>query len=158
MKNSAADARRLARITRKEDLEDLKHSDLTERIIGVFFDVYNELGHGFLESIYQQAMVLALTEAGLKVEQQVPIPVWFRDRQIGDFRADLLVERSVLLELEAARNLDFAYEKQLLNYLRGTDIEVGLLLNFGPAPEFRRLVFGNERKKIRVHPRVSAAK
>jgi len=134
-----------------------KHRDLTEKIIGVFYAVYNELGHGFLESVYEQALALALVQAGLNVQRQVPVVVWFRGQKIGDFRADMLVEGLVLLELKAARTIDQAHEKQLLNYLRATDVEVGLLLNFGIRPEFRRLVFENERKKIRVDPRESAA-
>jgi GxxExxY protein len=138
--------------------ESLKHRDLTEKIIGVFYDVYNELGHGFLENVYEQALAIALVQAGLSVERQVAVSVWFRGQQIGDFRADMLVDRNVLLELKAARTIDQAHEKQLLNYLRATDIEVGLLLNFGVTPQFRRLVYENERKKIRVDPRESAAK
>ena len=138
--------------------ENLKHHELTEKIIGVFYDVYNELGHGFLESVYEQALAFALVQAGMRVERQVPVSVWFRGQQIGDFRADLLVEGKVLLELKAARTIDQAHEKQLLNYLRATDIEVGLLLNFGVTPQFRRLVYENERKKIRVDPRESAAR
>jgi len=140
---------------------DLKQHELTERIIGLFYDVYNELGHGFLESVYEQALAIALAQAGSAVERQVPVLVWFRGRQVGDFRADMVVERKVLLELKAARTIDEAHEKQLLNYLRATDIEVGLLLNFGIKPQFRRLVYENERKKIpkkiRVDPRESAA-
>jgi GxxExxY protein len=135
----------------------LKHHELTEKIIGLFYDVYNELGHGFLESVYEQSLAISLSEAGLKVERQVPITVWFRRQQVGDFRADLLIENTVLLELKAARTIEEAHEKQLLNYLRATDIEVGLLLNFGVKPQFRRLAYENERKKIRVDPRESAA-
>jgi GxxExxY protein len=138
-------------------LESLKHRELTEKILGVFFEVYNELGHGFLEGVYEQALALALIQAGMEVDRQVPVCVWFRGQQIGDFRADLLVEGKVLLELKAARTIDQAHEEQLLNYLRATDIEVGLLLNFGMKPQFRRLVYENERKKIRVDPRESAA-
>ena len=137
--------------------ENLKHRELTEKIIGVFYDVYNELGHGFLESVYEQALSVALSEAGMKTERQVPVSVWFRGQQIGDFRADIVVEEKVLLELKAARTIEQAHEKQLLNYLRATDIEVGLLLNFGAKAQFRRLVYENERKKIRVDPRESAA-
>ncbi len=136
---------------------DLKHHDLTERIIGLFYDVYNELGHGFLESVYEQALAIAFAQTGTTVERQVPVLVWFRGQKVGDFRADMMVERKVLLELKAARTIDEAHEKQLLNYLRATDIEVGLLLNFGVKPQFRRLVYENERKKIRVDPRESAA-
>jgi len=136
---------------------DLKQHELTERIIGLFYDVYNELGHGFLESVYEQAPAIALAQVGSAVERQVPVLVWFRGRQVGDFRADMVVERKVLLELKAARTIDEAHEKQLLNYLRATDIEVGLLLNFGIKPQIRRLIYENERKKIRVDPRESAA-
>jgi GxxExxY protein len=93
----------------------------------------------------------------MNVERQVAVSVWFRGQQIGDFRADMLVDGKVLLELKAARTIDQAHEKQLLNYLRATNIEVGLLLNFGVKPQFRRLVYENERKKIRVDPRESAA-
>ena len=132
---------------------DFKHAEVTQKIIGVFFDVYNELGFGFLECVYERAMSLALAQAGLEVKRQISIPVWFRGQQIGDFAADMLVEGKVLLELKAVRTIELAFEKQLLNYLRATDIEVGLLLNFGHKPEFRRLVFENTRKKISVHPR-----
>jgi GxxExxY protein len=135
----------------------LKHRDLTEKIIGTFYDVYNELGHGFLESIYEQALAIALAQAGMNVQRQVAISVWFRGQKIGDFRADMLVDASVLLELKAVRTIDQAHEKQLLNYLRATDIEVGLLLSFGERPQSRRFAYNNERKKIRVDPRESAA-
>ena len=141
----------------EESKVELKHSELTEKIIGVFFDVYNELGHGFLEAVYAEAMALALAAAGLDVRREVEIPVWFRGKLIGDFRADLVVEEAVVLELKAVRAIDQAFEKQLLNYLRATQFEIGLILNFGPKPEFRRLVFENARKKIRVYPRKSAA-
>ncbi len=138
-------------------LQTLKHRDLTQNIIGVFYDVYNELGHGFLESVYERAMEIALTEAGISVASQVPITVSYRGQQVGDFRADLFADAAVILELKAARTIDEAHEKQLLNYLRATEIEVGLLLNFGVKPQFRRLVYENDRKEIRVDPRESAA-
>ena len=135
----------------------LKHAELTEKIVGVFFSVYNELGHGFLECVYEQAVELALAEAVIGVQRRVPIKVWFRGRRIGDFKADMLVDEKVLLELKAARSIDAAYEKQLLNYLRATDIEVGSLLNFGLRAEFRRFAFENRRKEIRVDQRECAA-
>ena len=134
------------------------HSALTERVLGVYYDVYNELGFGFLESVYARAMTVALQASGLHVETEIPIPVWFREHQVGDFRADLVVERCLLLELKAVRVLEPAHEAQTLNYLRATELEVALLLNFGPKPQIRRLAFDNERKKISVHQRVSAAK
>jgi len=138
-------------------LDPLQYRELTEKILGPFYDVYNELGHGFLEQVYARSMEHALTAAGLRVAREMPIAVWFRGVQVGDFKADLLVENKILLELKAARTIDAAFEKQLLNYLRATEIETGLLLNFGNKPEFRRFAFENSRKKIRVYPRVSAA-
>jgi GxxExxY protein len=125
---------------------DAKHSELTDAIIGVFFDVYNELGHGFLESVCEASMAIGLKDAGLRVERQVPIAVWFRGQQVGTFIADLVVEGLVIVELKAARNIDPGHEAQLLNYLRATQIEVGLLMNFGIKAEFKRLVFDNTRK------------
>ena len=128
---------------------DLKYFALTQKIIGVYFEVYNELGTGFLESVYQKSLALALESAGLKVYSRIDIPVWFRGHQVGQFEGDLLVEKCVLLELKAARALGSAHQAQLLNYLRATEIEVGLLLNFGPRPEFKRVAYDNSRKRIR---------
>lgn len=135
----------------------LKHAALTEKIIGVFYDVYNELGYGFLESVYEVSLALALAQAGLVVERQVAIPVWFRGQKVGEFRADLRVNQTVLLELKCSRVLDVAHEAQLLHYLRATEVEVGLLLNFGEKPQFKRLIFDNARKRIRVNPCESVA-
>jgi len=128
---------------------DLKHGSLTDKILGVFYGVYNELGHGFLESVYHRSLVLALESVGLNVCSRVAIPVWFRGHQVRHFEADVLVESCVLLELKAARSLDSSHHAQLLNYLKATDIEVGLLLNFGESPEFKRVVFDNLKKKTR---------
>src|SRR5829696_2468589 len=128
---------------------DFKYAVLTQKIIGVFYEVYNELGTGFLESVYQKSLALALESAGLKLFSRIDIPVWFRGHQVGKFEADLLVEKCVLLELKATRALDSTHQAQLLNYLRATDIEVGLLLNFGPKPEFKRVAYDNSRKRIR---------
>jgi GxxExxY protein len=135
----------------------LKHEQLTEKIIGVFYDVYNELGYGFLESVYEESMGIALSDAGISIERQVPVPVWFRGREIGVFRADLLVDRKVLLELKSARSIESAHEAQLLHYLKATEVEIGLLLNFGHRAQFRRLIFDNPRKQIRENPRESVA-
>jgi GxxExxY protein len=125
----------------------LKHGEITEKVIGVFFDVYNELGPGFLESVYHNAMVIALRQAGLQVESEVAVPVLFRGENVGDYRADLLVEGKVIVELKAIRVLESAHEAQLHHYLRATDVEVGLLLNFGARPQFRRLAFDNSGKR-----------
>jgi len=125
----------------------LIHSDLTEQIIGIFYEVYNELGHGFIESVYEQAMAIALAEHEVFFQRQIAVPVWFRGHQIGDFRADLLVDNKIIVELKVGRTIEPAWEKQLLNYLRATEIEVGLLLKFGPAAQFRRLVFDNDKEE-----------
>ena len=135
----------------------LLHSEITEKILGIYYDVYNEIGHGFLESVYNNCMFLALTKAGLSVRREVPVPVYFRGQDVGQFKADLVVEGCVLIELKAVQNLDRSHEAQVMNYLRATELEVGLLLNLGsPKPQFRRIVFENSNKKIRVYPRASA--
>ena len=128
-----------------------KHVALTETIIGVFYDVYNELGFGFLESVYRNALRLALLAKGLAVEQEAPVSVFFRGQNVGDFRADLIVEGVILLELKTAEMIVAAHESQVLNYLRSTALEVGLILNFRPRPQVRRLLLDNERKHKYVH-------
>jgi len=130
-------------------VEERKYRELVYKIIGVYYDVYNELGHGFLESVYQKSLGIALKAEGLDACWPIAIPVSFRGHQVGHFEADMLVEKCVLLELKAMRQLDRSHEAQLLNYLRATDIECGLLLNFGLRPEFRRLLFSNPGKAIR---------
>jgi GxxExxY protein len=120
---------------------------LTEKIIGVFYDVFNELGFGFLESIYREAMRIALEQAGLAVEAEVPVPVSFRGRLVGVFRADLVVDGRVVLELKTAESISKAHEAQLLHYLRASTMEIGLVMNFKPDARFRRLVLQNARKK-----------
>ena len=135
----------------------LQHGELTEKIIGVFYDVYHELGYGFLESVYEESLVISLREAGLRFERQLAIPVWFRGHQVGQFRGDILVEGKVLLELKSTRTIEAAHEAQLLHYLKSTEIEVGLLLNFGSRPQFRRLLFDNQGKKIGENPCKSVA-
>ena len=139
------------------DSHGFKHGEITQKIIGVFYEVYNELGHGFLESVYEKSLEIALKSMGLRVCRQIEIPVGFRGHLVGNFSADMLVEDCVLLELKAARSIDSAHIAQLLNYLRATHIEVGLLLNFGLKPEFKRLLFDNPRKAIRGNPCLSVA-
>ena len=134
-----------------------KHGQITQKIIGVFFEVYNELGHGFLESVYGKSLELALNSAGLNACRKIEIPVMFRGHTVGDLEADMLVDNLVPLELKTARALDCSHDAQLLNYLQATDIEVGLLLNFGLRPQFKRLVFENPRKAIRANPCLSVA-
>jgi GxxExxY protein len=124
-----------------------KHQGISGNIIRCFYEVYNELGYGFLESVYESALAHALREARLDVKRQFPLPVFFRGEQVGDFRADLVVADLVIVELKAARVLEAVHEAQLLNYLRAFEFEVGLLLNFGPVPRIKRLAFANEKKK-----------
>jgi GxxExxY protein len=123
-----------------------KHEHITERIIRVFFDVYNELGYGFLESVYKQAMAIALESAGLKVEKELGLEARFRGQVVGVFKADLVVNGCVIVELKALKELGSSHEAQTLNYLRAGILEVALLLNFGPEPQIRRLAFSNDRK------------
>lgn len=129
------------------DERGFKHEALTRTIIGVFFDVYNELGFGFLESVYREAMAIALRAVGLHVEKEFTVQARFRGRVVGGFKADIVVNGSVIVELKAARVLDQSHEAQTLNYLRAGILEVGLLLNFGPKPQFKRLAFSNHRKR-----------
>jgi GxxExxY protein len=126
---------------------DLKHSDITSKILHAFFKrVYQDLGYGFLEKVYENAMALELQQMGLDVRQQARIHVHYAGRVVGEYFADLLVEDAVIFEIRAARQTLKEHEAQLLNYLRATPYEVGLLLNFGPRPDFRRKVFDNQRK------------
>ena len=121
-------------------------AELTRTVLGAFFEVHWELGHGFLEIVYVRALHAVLADAGLRVEREARLPVRFRDRVIGCFRADLLIEGLLILEIKAVRQIERAHVAQVLNYLRASDVEVALLLNFGLRPTFRRLVFGNARK------------
>ena len=123
-----------------------KHADLTEKIIGAFFTVYNRLGYGFSEKVYENALVLELRKLGLKVEQQKRIMVYYDGQVVGEYLADIVVNGVVIIELKVVRQLLKEHEAQLLNYLKATMIEVGLLLNFGPKAEFKRKVYDNDRK------------
>lgn len=127
-----------------------KHSELTDLIIAVFHDVYNELGFGFLESVYRNSLRLALLDKGLTVEQEVPVTVFFRGNNVGDFRADLVVNGTILLELKTAEQIIAAHESQVLSYLRSTALELGLILNFGPKPQVCRLLLDNSRKHAKT--------
>lgn len=131
----------------------LIHSEITERVIRAFFDVYNELGFGFLESVYEAALCDALSAGGVRFARQVPLPIHFRGRVIADFKLDLVVEQAIVVEIKAVTALNAAHDSQLLNYLKATHLQVGLLLNFGPKAEFRRRVFDSSR----FDPRSSAS-
>ena len=123
-----------------------KHKALTKRIIGVFYTVYNTLGYGFLEKVYENALAIELRKLGLKVEQQARIAVYYAGQVVGEYYADLLINDTVILELKATRTIAPEHEAQLLNYLKATPYEVGLLLNFGPEPQIKRKTYDNERK------------
>ncbi len=126
------------------DLENYKHSEITDKIIGAFYKVYNTLGYGFLEKVYENALYIELTALNLKTEKQKPIKVFYEEREVGNYFADLVVEDLVIIELKASETLCEEHEYQLINYLKATDIEVGLLLNFGKKPEIKRKVFSNK--------------
>ncbi|MDR0829488.1 MAG: GxxExxY protein [Prevotellaceae bacterium] len=130
-------------------METYKHKELTNSIIQAFYCVYNELGFGFLENVYQNALYLELLKKNLKVEPQKAINVYYNNQIVGKYRADLIVNDLIILELKAVECLVEEHELQLINYLKATDKEVGLLLNFGMKPEIRRKIF--DKKKISVN-------
>jgi GxxExxY protein len=123
-----------------------KHTDITELIIKAFYTVYNTLGYGFLEKVYRNALAIELRKLGLDVIPEARITVYYNGEVVGEYFADLLVSGAVLVELKAVKRLLLEHEAQLLNYLKATPYEVGLLLNFGPKPEIRRKAFDNSRK------------
>lgn len=133
--------------------EELIESALTERIIGAFYQVYNTLGYGHLESVYNRALAIEVVKRGMHAAVQVPTTVFYGDEIVGEFRADLVVENRIIVELKAGKLLPPDAELQLINYLKCTDLEVGLLFHFGPEPKFRRLVWTNPP---RPGPRASA--
>ena len=124
----------------------MKHKELTEEIIKIFYKVYNTLGYGFLEKIYENAMMIEFRKAVIPAVSQSPIKVAYGDEIIGEYFADILVDGKVIIEIKAVKNLIVDHEAQVLNYLKATNVEVGLLLNFGPEPEIKRKVFDNSRK------------
>ena len=124
----------------------MKHKELTEEIIKIFYKVYNTLGYGFLEKIYENALMIEFRKAGIPAESQSLIKITYEDEIIGEHAADIVVDNEVIVELKASKKLAEEHHAQLLNYLKATEIEVGLLLNFGPKPEISRKVFDNFRK------------
>jgi GxxExxY protein len=130
----------------KTDYPDFEHKELTEKIIKAFYTVYNKLGYGFLEKVYENAMMIELKKEGISAASQSPIRVLYEGEIIGEYYTDILVGNKVIVEIKAAKNLVEENEAQLLNYLKATEIEVGLLFNFGVKPEVRRKAFNNLRK------------
>jgi GxxExxY protein len=125
----------------------MKFEETTEKIIQAFYKVYNTLGYGFLEKVYERAMLIELAKLNLKCENQIPINVFYEGKVIGEFFADILVEDKIIVELKAISKLTKQDESQLLHYLNATDKEIGLLLNFGPKAEIKRKAFDNNLKK-----------
>ena len=126
--------------------ENYKHSDITSMVIKGFYNVYNQLGYGFLEKVYENSMLIELRKLGLECIAQHPIDVYYDEKKVGFYVADLIINGCVITEIKAAESLGAAHEAQLTNYLKATDIEVGLLLNFGKKAEFKRKVFSMEYK------------
>jgi GxxExxY protein len=125
-------------------MENYLHKELTSEIISAFYKVYNVLGFGFLEKVYENALKCELEKMGFKVDKQKPITVYYDNSIVGEYFADLIVENKVIVELKAAEVLIEEHELQLINYLKATEVEVGLLLNFGKKPEIRRKIFSNK--------------
>jgi len=128
------------------DCQDYKYKELTERVLKIFYRVYNKLGYGFLERVYESAMMIELKKEGIPAISQSAIKVFYDGEVVGEYYADILVANKVIVEIKAAKALAEEHEAQLLNYLKATDIEIGLLLNFGTKPEVRRKAFNNSRK------------
>lgn len=124
----------------------MKHEELTRQIIKAFFTVYNALGYGFLEKVYENALFLELTEMGLNVNRQNRVFVYYKGHIVGDYVPDLMIEDVIICELKTHERLSEGSENQLINYLKATSVEVGLLLNFGKKPEIRRRVYDNNKK------------
>jgi GxxExxY protein len=129
-------------------MDNLLHSDVTGEILKAFYKVYNELGYGFLEKVYENALAIELESKGFEVKQQLPISVFYNGKIAGEYFADLIVENKVIIEIKTASAIDKAHESQLLNYLKATETEVGLVLNFGPKPEKVRKVFTNKKRSL----------
>jgi GxxExxY protein len=127
-------------------MTNLLHKSITDAILKVYYEVYNELGYGFLEKVYQNAMYFELKSLGYKVEPQKQIKVYFKKQLVGEYYSDLLVEDKVIVELKATELIMNVHVAQIMNYLKATPIEVGMLLNFGEEPEFKRLIYTNDRK------------
>ena len=126
--------------------ENYKHTDVTDKIIKAFYTVYNKLGYGFLEKVYENSMMIELGKMGLNVQKQTPIKVFYEGKDVGNYFADLIVEDKVIVELKAEGGIIEEHEAQLTNYLKATEIEVGLLLSFGKSAQIKRKIFSNQYK------------
>ena len=126
------------------------YENKTRKIIKAFYTVYNTLGYGFLEKVYQKALLIELRKMGLYCQEEYPVRVYYDEELVGDYRADIIVDNCIIIENKAAEGLAEENEFQLINYLKATEIEVGLLLNFGKKPEFKRKIFTNDRKEEQI--------
>ncbi|MDD5224526.1 MAG: GxxExxY protein [bacterium] len=124
----------------------MKHQEITNKIIGAAYTVHKHLGYGFLEKVYENALRYELVSQNLEVVNQKPLQVWYKNNIVGEYLADTIVENLVIVEIKAIRELAPIHETQLVNYLKATNIEVGLLINFGPKIEIKRKIFDNDRK------------
>lgn len=129
---------------------ELLHKEITDKVIKAFYKVYNELGFGFLEKVYENALFLELIAIGLYCEKQKQIKVYYNSQIVGEYFSDIIVNNCVILELKAAESLCEEHELQLINYLKATEIEIGLILNFGKKPEFKRKIFTNDKKSVKI--------
>jgi GxxExxY protein len=125
---------------------ELLHEEITNKILKAYFKVYNTLGYGFLEKVYENALAIELKKNGLTCERRHPIEVFYNERSVGMYVADIVVDNAIILEIKAGENLKEEHEYQLLNYLKATELNVGLLLNFGPRPQFKRKIFTSLRE------------
>jgi GxxExxY protein len=131
-------------------MKNFPHQELTKSIIGLYYDVYNELGYGFMEKVYHNAMLIELKKRGFEIDNQKKLNVLYKNEIVGEYVPDIIVNNKVILELKTVEYLLDIHENQLLNYLKATDCEVGILLNFGKDPQFIRKIFTNDLKKNKI--------
>lgn len=128
-------------------MKNFPHQELTKSIIGIYYNVYNELGFGFLEKVYHKSLLIELKRNGYKIDSEKKVNVYYKNEIVGEYIPDIIINNSVIVELKCVEHLTDIHENQLLNYLKATDCEVGLILNFGKDPQFIRKIFTNDLKK-----------
>lgn len=128
-------------------MKNFPHQELTKSIIGIYYNVYNELGFGFLEKVYHKALLIELKKNGYKIDSEKKVKVYYKNEVVGEYIPDIIIDDVVIVELKCVEYLTDIHENQLLNYLKATDCEVGLILNFGKDPQFIRKIFTNDLKK-----------
>ncbi len=127
----------------------LAHSDTTQQIIGAFYDVYNALGYGFVESVYANSLPIAMTKRGLHCRREVPLSVLYDGQEVGNFRADAIVNDLIVVEIKAVERIAAAHEAQIMNYLCAARLSIGLIMNFGPTAQFRRIIWAPTNRQSR---------